>query len=246
MLDGLARQVDLVAVCSSYLRDTFSPRSAELAAITKVVPNGVDTKMFFPKEDARERKTIFFVGRFDAQKGVRELLRAYLRVLRAHPDAKLVIGGTTGFGTHEETPYVKQVRELAASIAGTTGNQVEFSGYIHHDRDLPAYFQRATIFTSPSIFQEPFGLVNAEAMACATPVVGSRRGGIPEVLGPTGDLVDPEDAEEFGTKLSNLLSCPQRCAELGRAAYERCRKLFDWAAIADQWAAELAGTLAQS
>jgi glycosyltransferase involved in cell wall biosynthesis len=110
---------------------------------------------------------------------------------------------------------------------------------------LPSWFQRATIFTSPSLFQEPFGLVNAEAMACATPVVGANRGGIPEVLGSTGRLVDPEDTENFAAALSDLLAEPGRCCQLGRAAHQRCQQMFDWKIIADQWAILLAEIAAQ-
>ena len=239
MLDDLASRVDHVATCSHFLRDCFAPKSSALAAKTEVVFNGVNRELFFPREEIREPKTIFFVGRLDAEKGVLQLIQAYARVLQAHPDATLVIGGTTGFGTHQETPYVRQVRELANSLVQSCTAKIQFTGYIHHDRDLPSWFQRATISASPSLFQEPFGLVNAEAMACATPVVGANRGGIPEVLGSAGRLVDPEDIENFAATLSALLAQPADCAQLGAAAYERCRKMFDWFLIAENWAALL-------
>jgi spore coat protein SA len=239
MLDDLAARVDRVVVCSAFLRDCFAPKSSALAAKTEVVFNGVNRELFFPRQEIRERKTIFFVGRLDAEKGVLQLLQAYARVLQAHPDATLVIGGTTGFGTHQETGYVRQLRELADSVVQNCKGKVHFTGYIHHDQDLPRWFQKATIFTSPSLFQEPFGMVNAEAMACATPVVGASRGGIPEVLGGAGLLVDPEDIENFAATLSALLARPAECARLGAAAYERCQRMFDWRLIAKSWAALL-------
>jgi glycosyltransferase involved in cell wall biosynthesis len=76
-------------------------------------------------------------------------------------------------------------------------------------------------------------------MACATPVIGANRGGIPEVLGDTGRLIDPEDIENFAATLSALLAQPDECARLGAAAYERCREMFDWRLIAENWAALL-------
>ena len=239
MLDQLATKVDTVATCSSYLRDTFAPRSPSIAAKTRVVFNGANMELFRPREELREPKTIFFVGRFDQEKGVLELIKAYALVLHTHPDAKLVIGGAANFGTHKETPYVRQVKDVADSIAKTHGVQVQFAGYIDHDRDLPVYFQRATIFASPSLFQEPFGLVNVEAMACATPVVGSNRGGIPEVLGDAGCAVNPEDVEKFSAILSSLLSQREHCRLLGLAGFERCRQMFDWNVIAKHWASYL-------
>ena len=236
MLDDLALRVDRVVTCSGFLRDCFAAKSSALAAKTEVVFNGVNRELFFPREEIRQRKTIFFVGRFDAEKGVLQLIQAYARVLQAHPDASLVIGGTTGFGIHQETAYVRQVRELANSVEQNCKGKIQFTGYIYHDRDLPSWFQRATIFTCPSLFHEPFGLVNAEAMACATPVVGAKRGGIPEVLGSTGRLIDPENIEDFASALSRLLANPHEREQLGDAAYERCRQMFDWRLIAARWA----------
>jgi spore coat protein SA len=239
MLTDLALRVDRVVVCSGFLRDCFAAKSSALAAKTEVVFNGVNRELFFPREEIRQPKTIFFVGRFDAEKGVLQLIQAYARVLRMHPDATLIIGGTTGFGIHQETAYVRRVRELANSVEQNCKGKIQFTGYIHHDRDLPSWFQRATIFTCPSLFQEPFGLVNAEAMACATPVVGAKRGGIPEVLGSTGRLIDPENIENFAAALSRLLASPRECEQLGNAAYERSRQMFDWRLIAARWAALL-------
>lgn len=235
MLDALAPDLDGLVACSTYLRAQSIGKSAALALKTKVVFNGVNTKLFFPREELREPKTVFFVGSFIPAKGPLQLVEAYARVLRTHPDAKLIVGGSTNFGTHEETEYVRDVRQLAQSIERQHGVSIEFPGYIHHDRELPAFFQRATLFSSPSIFQEPFGLVNAEAMACATPVVGSNRGGIPEVLGDTGRLIDPEDVTQYAEMLSALLSDSEERLRLSRATLERCRRMFDWDVIAKTW-----------
>jgi spore coat protein SA len=239
MLDELARYLEVVAVCSEYLRTTFAAKSPSLAAKTRVVSNGVNMNLFFPREEWRQPKTIFFVGRFHPEKGILQLVQAYARVLKVHPDAKLVIGGSTGFGAHLSTPYVQEVEALASSIAQSNPGSVQFTGYLHHDRDLPVWFQKATWFACPSIFQEPFGLVNAEAMACATPVLGSRRGGIPEVLGDSGVLIDPEDIAGFADALCTLLGNPEHAAKLGRAAHQRCREMFDWQVVAQRWHALL-------
>jgi glycosyltransferase involved in cell wall biosynthesis len=76
-------------------------------------------------------------------------------------------------------------------------------------------------------------------MACATTVVASNRGGIPEVIGDTGRLIDPEDTNQFASAISELLSDPQQCRQLGQAGYDRCRTLFDWRVIAANWTAVL-------
>ena len=234
-LDALAPSLDAIVTCSDYLRSTFAAKSRLLNDKAYVILNGANLQLFYPREEVREPKTIFFVGRFDSEKGVLQLLQAYEKLLDTHPDAKLVIGGTTNFGTHHETPYVRQVRELADSLNKNKQAQIYFTGYLDHDKDLPLWFQKASVFACPSLFQEPFGLVNAEAMACATPVVGSNRGGIPQVLGDAGRQVDPENANEFAAALSDLLARPEYCRQLGQAGYERCRKLYDWRVVAESW-----------
>jgi spore coat protein SA len=242
MLDALAPEVDAVAVCSAFLRGTFADRSPSLAAKTRIIFNGVNTQLFYPREEIREEGLIVFVGRFDPEKGVLQLVRAYARLLDRHPNAALVIGGSSGFGVHRETDYVREVRELAQSLIRNRNARIHFAGYIHHDTDLPTWFQRATVFASPSMYQEPFGMVNAEAMACGTPVVGSNRGGIPEVLGEAGILVNPEEVEKFAEALSSLLLGADYRNSLGRAAYLRCQEMFDWDIIAGRWASFLEQT----
>ena len=234
-LNALVPKLDALVVCSTYLGQRSSSKSSALAAKTELIFNGVNTEIFYPSEHLRERKTIFFVGQFLPQKGVLQLVEAFARVLQVHGDAKLVIGGSANFGIDKETPYIRQVRERAEQIRRKSGAEIQFLGSVHHDKELPAWFQRATVFTSPSLFQEPFGLVNAEAMACSTPVVGTNRGGVPEVLGEAGVVIDPENIPEYAAALIRLLADPAECRQLGQAARERSERLFDWRVIADRW-----------
>jgi glycosyltransferase involved in cell wall biosynthesis len=97
---------------------------------------------------------------------------------------------------------------------------------------------------------EPFGIINLEAMACETPVVASRVGGIPEIVVPdeTGLLVDvnpsgdeevePSDPERFAQGLADgvntLMADPERRAAMGTAARQRVEDHFSWTAIAEQ------------
>ena len=81
---------------------------------------------------------------------------------------------------------------------------------------------------------------------CATPVVGSNRGGIPEVLAETGRLIDPENTAQYSDALTTLLSDSGTRACLGRAAVERSRTMFDWRVIAKTWAAYLQQVIGDS
>jgi glycosyltransferase involved in cell wall biosynthesis len=72
-------------------------------------------------------------------------------------------------------------------------------------------------------------------MACATPVVGTNRGGVPEVLGGAGVTVNPEDTRAFAAELSKLLDSPSECVRLGQIGLERARTIFEWRVVANSW-----------
>jgi starch synthase len=99
----------------------------------------------------------------------------------------------------------------------------------------------ATVFVCPSVY-EPLGIVNLEAMACATAVVASDVGGIPEVIadGQTGLLVhyNPSDPAHFELPLAaavnSLIADPAKARQYGQAGRQRCIQEFSWAHIAEQ------------
>ena len=103
----------------------------------------------------------------------------------------------------------------------------------------------ATVFACPSLY-EPLGIVNLEAMACGTAVVGSCVGGIPEVVadGRTGLLVPPGDPVRLAEALAVLTADPARAAAMGQLGRQRAIEEFSWASIAAQTAA-LYGELAR-
>ena len=104
-------------------------------------------------------------------------------------------------------------------------------------REVIQLLTHATVFACPSLY-EPLGIVNLEAMACGTAVVGSRTGGIPEVVadGVTGVLVEPDDPP-LAAALNALLPDPDRAAAMGQAGRDRAVAEFGWAAVAAQTAA---------
>jgi starch synthase len=104
----------------------------------------------------------------------------------------------------------------------------------------------ATVFACPSLY-EPLGIVNLEAMACATAVVATAVGGIPEVVanGSTGLLVPPDDEAALAGAINELMADPARAAEMGARGRERAVTEFGWDAIAEQ-TARLYASLARS
>ncbi|MGI8721227.1 MAG: glycogen synthase [Geodermatophilaceae bacterium] len=206
----------------------------------QVIYNGVDPVAYAPTRDrasllARgidpDRPYVIFVGRITRQKGVIHLVNA-ARALP--PQAQLVLCAGAA-----DTP------ELGAEVAaGISTLQRERTGVVWIEEMLPradvvSLLSQASVFCCPSIY-EPLGIVNLEAAACATAVVASDVGGIPEVVvdGVTGLLVhyeadDPRSFEaDLSARLTELLADPQRSAAMGRAGRERVLEEFGWPAIA--------------
>ena len=173
---------------------------------------------------------MIFVGRVTRQKGLPVLLRAAARLV---PGAQLVLCAGQ-----------PDTAELAAEVSGlVTSLQATRSGVIWIPEMLPKreiiqLLSHATAFAIPSLY-EPLGIVNLEAMACGTAVVGSRVGGIPEVVadGDTGLLVPADDPAALAAALNSLLADPARAAAMGAAGRKRALAEFSWDAIAAQTAA---------
>jgi starch synthase len=202
----------------------------------RVIRNGIDTTEYAPDAEADvlvkegidlSRPYVIFVGRITRQKGLPVLLRA-APALDASAQLVLCAGAP-------DTP------ELAAEVADlVAGLQASRSGVIWIPEMLPKpsviqLLTHALAFACPSVY-EPLGIVNLEAMACGTAVVGSRVGGIPEVVddGVTGLLVPPEDPAALGDALNALLRDPARARGYGDAGRARAVGEFSWPAIADQ------------
>jgi alpha-maltose-1-phosphate synthase len=202
----------------------------------RVIRNGIDTEEYRPdpNTDVLERHGIdtsrpyvIFVGRITRQKGVPVLLRAASGLV---PQAQLVL-----CAGQADTP------ELEAEVTGLVdGLRASRSGVVWIPEMLPKreviqLLTHATVFAVPSIY-EPLGIVNLEAMACGTAVVGSRTGGIPEVVadGETGLLVPPGAPGPLAAALNALITDPDRAETMGRAGRKRAVSEFGWAAIAAQ------------
>jgi len=118
------------------------------------------------------------------------------------------------------------------------GDHVQFVNGIS-DAELVEVMGSAEIACVPSLY-EGFSLPTAELMACETPLVVSRTGAIPEVVGPDGlcaDLVTPGDVGELTRTIADLLDDPERRARMGRAGRVRALEMFSWRAVARATAA---------
>jgi glycosyltransferase involved in cell wall biosynthesis len=169
-------------------------------------------------------------------KGIATLLEAFAK-LRTERDVELLLVSRPKPGGRTE--------QLIDRLA--IGDSVRF---VHglSDTELAALVGSAEIACVPSLY-EGFSLPTVEAMACETPLVVSRAGAIPEVVGPDGlcaDLVTPGDVGELAIALERLLDDPERRERMGRAGRARALDRFSWRAVAEATAAAYAEVIAAS
>lgn len=248
---GLAGADAVIAVSEGMRRDVLACYPEVEAARVHVIHNGVDPDEYRPRPAEAtlrrygidgSRPYVIFVGRITRQKGLSHLLAAALSVDRSYQ--LVVLAGAP------DTPEIAaEVGELAGRVRAERGNLVWVERMLPRE-DVVDLLGAAAVFVCPSIY-EPFGLVNLEAMACATAVVASRVGGIPEVVvdGDTGYLVDydparPEQLERgLAERISRLLADPEQAKEMGEAGRRRVLEHFSWSAIADKTAGLYSGVL---
>ncbi len=166
-----------------------------------------------------------FVGRIDAEKGVEVLLDAWRRMGLSPSGAQLLLVGAPVLHGDPQA-YLEQVTSLA--VPGS----VRFLGARH---DVVTPLHAADVSVVPSTWDEPFGRVVIEALATGRPVVGSRVGGIPEILaGPLERfLFERGDAAGLATVLSGLIGWQEREPDLGDQSAARVRDHFSLSLMVD-------------
>jgi starch synthase len=205
----------------------------------RVIRNGIDTSEYVPDSgfDVVERYGIdlsrpyvIFVGRITRQKGVPVLLRAAAEL---DPSAQLVLCA----GQADTPELLDEVTVLVNGLRKTRSGVVWIPEMLPKP-DVIQLLSHAAVFAIPSLY-EPLGIVNLEAMACGTAVVGSLVGGIPEVVedGVTGLLVAPDDPASLARALNTVLTEPALAKSMGQAGRERAVAEFGWQAVAQQTAA---------
>lgn len=192
----------------------------EEGRIHQVMP-GVDTNEFVPSPEPPDLPVLLAIGRLVPEKGFEDLLIAAATIRRKSPDLPFSIR-LVGEG-----PMADRLDHL--SVTGKLRNHYRREGGVAY-RDLPALLQNSNILVLPSRmtseWKEQFGMVLLEAMASGVPVVASRSGGIPEIVGYSGLLFTPGDHRELATLVEHLLASKEEWNRLRESGLERCRSLF--------------------
>ena len=186
----------------------------------RVIPVGVETDVFQPPTVPRVPGRIVAVSSSDSpMKGARVLLEAVAK-LRTERDVELVVVGRP----RADGPVARAVDELGI------GDAVRFVTGLP-DPSLAELFGSAEAAVVPSLY-EGFSIPAVEAMACATPLVASRGGALPEVVGDCGVLVEPGNPSDLAHALGDLLDDEPRRRALGAAGRRRVEERYTWRAMA--------------
>jgi glycosyltransferase involved in cell wall biosynthesis len=214
-------------------RDIAQDFGVDLARM-KVILLGVDDG-FRPPTTPRVKGRILAMASADApMKGIATLLEAFAK-LRTERDVELVlVTKPTAGGRTEQLVERLAIQDSVRFVHGIS------------DADLVDLMGSAEVACVPSLY-EGFSLPTAELMACGTPLVVSRAGAIPEVVGPDGlcaDLVTPGDVGQLEQALEAMLDDDERRARMGAAGRRRVQELFSWRAVAAAVAQEYEDVIA--
>ncbi|MCW8096980.1 glycogen synthase [Streptomyces tauricus] len=226
----------VIAVSGAMREDILGCYPSLDPAKVHIVHNGIDTSLYRPDHgtDVLERlgldtsrPYVLFVGRITRQKGVPHLLRA---VRDIDPAAQVVLCAGA-----PDTPEIDQEFRVLFEELSRVRAGVHWIPQMLPRPEVIQLLTHAAVFVCPSVY-EPLGIVNLEAMACGTPVVASRVGGIPEVVedGETGVLVSVDEDFETGLAqaLDSVLGDAGAARRMGEAGRRRAVGEFGWDAVA--------------
>ena len=224
-----ALRPDLTVFNSKFLEQQGRRLAGNLLE-TAVLYNGADESCFYPRVQATETLplTVLFVGRLIPEKGVHVLVEAMRLLQQQGSTAVARIVGSVSFGDDRGSEYLERLQANAPS-------NVRFIRY-KAGKALADEFREAAVFCCPSLWEEPFGMVNVEAMASALPVVATNTGGIPEIFSEGGAILVPRDSiEALATALQRLMLEPALRRQMAREGLASYQRRFRWSLISAEY-----------
>jgi glycosyltransferase involved in cell wall biosynthesis len=226
------RRASAVTAISAYMQERALTVAPECAARLRTIPNGVDcAELAKPVklEDARlegvDAPFILFLGRHDRRKGIDVLINAFELAAPRMPDIRLVIAGDGP----ERSDLGARARESAAA------GRITFVGFVRGASKL-WLLQNALILAAPTRTWEGMPLVVLEALACGRPIVGSRVGGIVDLVddGGNGLLTRPDDPATLAEAMVRLATDPTLAAGMSARSVKKARE-FEWKAVSARY-----------
>jgi phosphoheptose isomerase len=235
----------IIAECPQDREDLLSLYHADPTKIS-IIPCGFDPAEFWQidKTSARvklgqdpDEPLILQLGRLVPRKGVDTVIRGFARlVMQHHIAARLIIvGGESEEPDSRLTPEIGRLSAIACEEG--VADRVTFVGRKRREL-LKYYYSAADVFLTTPLY-EPFGITPLEAMACGTPVIGSKVGGVKFTVkdGETGYLVPPNAPDAIAERIAELYQNPESRDRLSRQAIQRANQLFTWQQVTSAVAA---------
>lgn len=196
----------------------------------RVIPGGVDIKKFNPdlsttdiekKYNLKNKRLVLFTGKLTTYKGVQYLVKA----------ASRINGDVLIMGDGPEKPKLMQM------VKDFNITNVQFGGHLGTSTDLNKLYKLASVLVAPSVWDEPLGLVILEAMASKTPVVVTKKGGIPLAVkeGVNGYFVRARNSTDIADKVNLMLSNEEKRKKMGENARKIVEEKFSWEIIAGRF-----------
>jgi len=233
MAFSVKHATQIIAVSNATKEDLVKLYKADKNKIT-VIYHGFDQKRYKPiqkdekvsPEIKKYLPYIYFIGRLEAKKNVKKLVRAYGNLRRNYPNIrhKLVLAGRPGY-------QYEEIKDEILNLPPDIQKDVIETGYVPDD--IVSNFMRfASVFAFPSNF-EGFGMPLLEAMASGVPIVASDKTSIPEVVQDAGYLCDPDDTEALEDGLAKVILDHKYREELIKKGLKRA-KFFSWEKAAEE------------
>lgn len=243
----IAQEATTIISTSPNERDDIVRMFGISADKIEVIPVGVDTAAFRPYHVRSVRKQlglaidcplVLYAGRLEWRKGIGTLVKAMAELVKTWPTAKLYIigGGSSKTGQALDADERERLKGIINSL--NLQDNVHFLG-ARPQTALPKYYAAADVCAVPSYY-EPFGIVPIESMACGTPVVASRTGGMRYTVEDevTGHHAKPRSHSDLASKLTTVLAKGRQA--YAEAARHRVLRHFAWPRIGRAIAAHLA------
>lgn len=216
------RRAEGISCVSSFLKDYLVESGLSKEDKIKILPMPVDARKFKrQKLLKKDKKTLLCVARFTRQKGLEYLISAIRMLFDKGFDFETKIIG----GGPQRDYLEKKIKELGLS------EKISLLDSIPQE-NLFSHYQKSELFVLPSI-EEGFGLVLVEAQLCGLPVIGTRSGGITDIIQDnlTGLLVKPQDPLDLAKAIEKILSDPGFAEGLAERGYHSAISKFSPEAI---------------
>ena len=211
--ENILQKCTAVFCVSKYIKKQFLDGITEDYKKVHVLYNGVDRKL---KTFPSKKKEILFVGRLVFEKGVDLFIDVIKSIAVRFPDWSFVLIGSSKLGENDNVnSYAYKVAEKFKAI----GAQAKFYGFKNHDF-VQEKMKNGSIIIIPSLWEEPFGLVVAEAMSNGLAIIASKVGGIPEIVEENGILIDNINHNKLEEAIIDLIKNKDKREMLQQKAWD--------------------------